>query len=86
MDKKYRCYTVKKIGRKLPIIGKPIMKSIQWLCGKITGHAFDGDWGYGGGDTADVWCRHCDYFTQIPKTSIWFTRRYSKEMMEEVEK
>lgn len=60
---------------------RPLNKILQFLCG-IGGHSFDGDWGYGGGDYADVWCRHCDHFAQVPKTSIWFRDKEAKQMME----
>ena len=73
---KYRFFISGMRVRKIHVFGK----LIQFICGLI-GHSFDADWGYGGGDYADVWCRHCDFFTQIPKTSIWFKRRFAKEMM-----
>ena len=56
---------------------------MQFICGVI-GHSFDGDWGYASGEYADVWCRHCDKFEQVPKTSVWFTRRESRAMMDMV--
>lgn len=77
MGKRYTCYKVKKLW-------KPLRLFVQFICG-LRGHSFDGDWGYGGGDYADVWCRHCDHFSQVPKTSIWFKRRYAKALMEQVE-
>lgn len=63
---------------------KPLKTIIQYLCGIFTGHSFDGDWGYGGGDYADAWCRHCDKMEQIRKESIWFKDRNAKELMNEV--
>ena len=75
---------VSRIGR-VTLIGKPIKWLIQFLCG-LRGHSYDGDWGYGGGDFADVWCRHCNYFTQVHKTSIWFKSREAKSLMEMVGK
>ena len=74
---KYRFFLSSFKIKKLPFM--------QFICGMI-GHSFDGDWGYGGGEYADVWCRHCNKFTQIPKTSVWFTRRESKGMMDMVGK
>lgn len=53
---------------------------IQYICGLI-GHSFDADWGYGGGEYADAWCRHCDKFSQVHKTSIWFKNREARGLM-----
>lgn len=40
---------------------------IQRWCGHITGHAWSRtECGYGGGRFFDVWCRWCDYESQIP--------------------
>lgn len=75
---RYTCYKVKRLW-------KPIKKAVQFICG-LSGHSYDGDWGYSGGDYADVWCRHCDNFTQVHKTSIWFKRREAKALMEVVGK
>jgi hypothetical protein len=36
------------------------------LCGLVTGHNEHGDTGYGGGDWADTWCKHCDQRMRIP--------------------
>ena len=58
---------------------------MQFICGLI-GHDYSGDWGYGGGDYADVWCIHCDHFGQVHKTSIWFKRREAKALMATVGK
>lgn len=84
MKKKYMCYKFSKL-RKLKFIGKYILRFIQLICGITTGHSYDGDWGYGGGDYADVWCRHCDNFTSVHKTSIWFRNKESRGMMSMVE-
>lgn len=49
----------------------------QWLCG-LKGHEISKtEWGYGGGDTADVWCRWCNKLMKIPKTELQF--RLDKE-------
>jgi len=82
MKRKNYGYFVSRIGR-LPIIGKILKLCIQKICG-IKGHQFDGDWGYSSGDYADVWCRHCDKFSQVPKTSIWFRDKESKDTMSQV--
>ena len=63
---------------KLRILGfKRTVKVIQFLCG-IRGHEVSKtDWGYGGGDSADVWCRWCDKMFYVPKDSIRF--RFKEE-------
>lgn len=44
---------------------KEFHKAIQEICGKH-GHEWSKtDWGYHGTDKVDVWCRWCDFFTQI---------------------
>ena len=44
----------------------------QWVCGKFGHEPSKTEWGYGGGDTADTWCRWCNKFMQIPKTELLF--------------
>lgn len=64
---------------------KPIKKVIQYLCG-LGGHELSKtEWGYGGGH-ADRWCRWCNKFVQVPKTSIYFTNPGSKEIIQEFDK
>ena len=46
---------------------------LQVLCGLFGGHELSKtEWGYGGGDTADRWCRWCDKLIEVPKESIYF--------------
>jgi len=76
------CYLVNRIGR-TPIAGKMIKKSIQFVCG-LFGHTYDADWGYGGGEFADAWCRFCDHFEHVHKTSIWFRNREARSLMSQI--
>lgn len=58
----------------------------QWICGK-TGHELSNtEWGYGGGDVADCWCRWCNKLVEVPKTSVYFSHSDSKELMKMVDK
>lgn len=44
----------------------------QWVCG-LFGHEISRtEWGYDGGDTADVWCRWCNKFMQVSKSELQF--------------
>lgn len=64
-----------------------IRKAIQWLCGFILGHEFSKtEWGYGGGDRADRWCRWCDKLISVPKESILFQYPEAKDLMRMVGK
>lgn len=47
--------------RRLPVIGKGIYKAFQFLCSIKGHHISKTEWGYGGGDRVDVWCRWCNY-------------------------
>uniref|UniRef100_A0A6M3XS35 Uncharacterized protein n=1 Tax=viral metagenome TaxID=1070528 RepID=A0A6M3XS35_9ZZZZ len=63
---------VSRIKGRVPFIGKPIAKTIQFICG-IFGHELSKtEWGYGGGEYADRWCRWCNKLIQVPKTEIQF--------------
>lgn len=56
-------------------------KVLQWICG-ITGHELSAiEWGYGGGDYADRWCRWCNKRISVPKTSVQFQFPGSRERM-----
>lgn len=52
----------------------------QWFCGLFGHEISKTEWGYGGGDTADVWCRWCNKFMQVPKSELLF--RLDKERRE----
>ena len=57
--------------RRLPLIGNMFYRSAQWFCGKITGHENSKtEWGYGGGEYADVWCRWCNKMGRVPVKNI----------------
>jgi len=65
---------------------KWLVKVLQWLCGFCGGHEISKtEWGYGGGDYADVWCRWCDKLMQVPKTSIIFSNKMARDLMGEVQ-
>lgn len=73
--------------RRWPIVGKILYTAIQWLCGKICGHEpSKTEWGYGTGEYADTWCRWCNKFMQVPKTSIQFQHKEYLPLMKEVDK
>ena len=73
--------------RRWPIVGPWLYLAIQWLCGKIAGHeASKTEWGYGGGDMADVWCRWCNHQWQVPKSVIQFRNKDTAHLIQDVGK
>lgn len=51
---------------RIPVIGKYAVKTIQFVCA-LRGHEpSKTEWGYGGGEYADVWCRWCNHAWQAP--------------------
>lgn len=57
--------------RRVPWVGTMLYRFAQWLCGKLTGHHVSRtEWGYGGGDHADVWCRWCNKMGKIPRSEL----------------
>ena len=73
--------------RRWPIIGQYLYDSLQWCCGKITGHEpSKTEWGYGGGEYADCWCRWCNKLIKVQKTVVMFQHKdvNAKELMSEV--
>ena len=61
---------VVRLGR-IPLIGNVVVRATKWLCGKLSGHQpSKTEWGYGGGDHGDVWCRWCNQIGQIPRSSL----------------
>jgi len=67
----------------------PLRIFIQFLCGLLGGHELSKtEWGYGGGEYADRWCRWCDKRVQVPKESIYFQFKDTnpRELMKEVGK
>jgi len=62
-----------------------LTKIIQFFCGILGGHEQSKtEWGYGGGEYADTWCRWCNKMFQVPKTSVYFTNPTSRELMKMV--
>lgn len=57
--------------RDIKFIGNFLAKTIQTLCGFICGHEPSiTEWGYGGGDYADSWCRWCNKLIPVPKEEL----------------
>jgi hypothetical protein len=58
---------------------------LQFLCGLLGGHELSKtEWGYGGGDYADRWCRWCDKMIQVPRESIYFQFKDSEHSPREI--
>jgi hypothetical protein len=73
--------------RRIKFIGKPIVKGIQAVCGFIGGHEpSKTEWGYGGGDYADSWCRWCNKLIPVPKEELLTRFPGSGQMMNMVGK
>lgn len=50
------------------LVRRGLRAALQWLCGKWGGHELsETEWGYGGGERVDRWCRWCDTRIQVPK-------------------
>lgn len=63
------------------LIGYPLRRFLEFLCGLFGGHELSKtEWGYGGGLYADRWCRWCDKLIQVPKESIYFQFKDSDPM------
>lgn len=72
--------------RRWPVIGPFLQRSIQCLCRALTGHeASKTEWGYGGGETCDVWCRWCNHPFTVPKTHVMFRVANAKQLMDMVD-
>jgi len=72
--------------RRVPVIGLFLTKTIQFVCA-LKGHELSKtEWGYGGGDYADRWCRWCNKLIQVPKTSIRFAFKDTADLMKDVGK
>jgi len=57
----------------MPKRWRKIRTIIQWFC-ECTGHELSKtEWGYGGGDYADRWCRWCDKMIPVHKESVRFS-------------
>lgn len=58
-----------------------LVKIIQFVCG-LKGHELSKtEWGYGGGEYADRWCRWCNKHIVVPKDSIRFAFKDNSELM-----
>jgi hypothetical protein len=72
--------------RRVRFIGRPFVWIIQFVCG-LKGHELSKtEWGYGGGDYADRWCRWCNKLVVVPKDSIRFAFKDTADLMKEVGK
>ena len=70
--------------RRIPFIGKPLVFILQTICG-VRGHELSNtEWGYGGGEYADRWCRWCNKLIKVPKTSIRFKFKETAHLMNEL--
>jgi hypothetical protein len=49
-----------------------LRKTLQFLHGLWGHHWSKTEWGYGGGDRLDVWCRWCDKQSTIPMETARF--------------
>lgn len=55
--------------RRWPIIGSRLFRFVQLACGYLTKHPPSAtEWGYGGGEYVDVWCRWCDKSASVTIT------------------
>lgn len=64
-----------------------LKRVLQFLCERIGGHEpSTTEWGYGGEEEADSWCRWCNKMVKVPKTSIYFKHPMSKSLMDSVQK
>ena len=68
--------------RRWKIIGPWLYRVGQWICGKCIGHEpSKTEWGYGGGDFADVWCRWCNQPGRIAKEELMARFSESREII-----
>jgi len=63
--------TWKYCARVRNVFSGKLYRFIQGLCRRFTGHEWSKtEWGYGGGNTADVWCRWCNKFETLPYEEV----------------
>lgn len=72
--------------RRCPLIGPGLVWGIQAVCGLFGHELSKTEWGYGGGDTADRWCRWCNKLIVVPKDSIRFPFPESSNLMKNITK
>ncbi len=47
--------------------------AIRFLCWLLTGHELSKtEWGYGGGNKVDRWCRWCNKYFLVDADAFWF--------------
>ena len=71
-------------ANRIPVIGKYVVKTIQFICGTKGHELSKTEWGYGGGEYADCWCRWCNKCIQVPKSVVQFTNKDSSVLMKQV--
>lgn len=72
--------------RRILLVGQLLSKTLQFICGLFGHELSKTEWGYGGGDTADRWCRWCNKLIVVPKSSIQFAFKETAHMMKNVGK
>lgn len=88
MEKYFQTWMYISKLRRVKFVGKILVAIIQFFCG-LKGHELSKtEWGYGGGEYADRWCRWCNKLIKVPKTSIRFAFKETEtaEMMNMVGK
>ena len=68
----------------IPLIGGIVSKTLQFICGLFGHELSKTEWGYGGGDTCDRWCRWCNKLIVAPKTSVQFAFKEDADLMKEI--
>lgn len=70
--------------RRIPMVGQLLSKTLQFICG-LRGHELSKtEWGYGGGEYADRWCRWCNKLIVVRKTEIQFAFKEHAHLMKEI--
>lgn len=79
---------VDRTDRKYPqtwpyVVYKPrwLRSFLRWLCGVFKHELSKTEWGYGGGQYVDRWCRWCGKLIQVPKESVYFQFPHAKKFM-----
>lgn len=53
---------------------------IRFLCWLLTGHELSKtEWGYGGGNKVDRWCRWCNKHFMVDSDAFWFESEKFRE-------
>ena len=57
--------------RRWPLVGPHLYSAAQGICELLCGHERSKtEWGYGGGEQADIWCRWCNKVGSIPLSEL----------------